>query len=522
MKVKQMWKSLPFMTLLFCACNNGLNEESLNQKMQVVHFTSTISVKQQSRAINSSWEANDKIGLYMFKTDTKEVLGENVSYITLKGDGYFKPDTTPLYYPTDESKVDFVAYYPYANTTTSNYKVDVSNQQCPKDIDLLYANNLTARNASSPKGNLQFYHQLSRLTIQLSTSDNSNIQAITTSLKGVATKGDFDITTGKLTTDTDSKKTVTLLHSASTAQAILLPTTDVKDIKVTLALEGKKQEFALPADIKSLEPGMNYSFTVNVKNGTTILVPDDSHASTWTETPVLIQAELAKPNIHYMSHYMPNDEKVRNYSLLYDSDLHISYWVAYPLCSYYMDYTKRTDAWDFDPLIDQSLQTDLTRSYGQGYVRGHQLPSADRTKDKATNRTTFYYTNITPQIHEGLNQDIWAKLEEQVRNWSKDTDTLFVVTGASPRANVGDQDLKFITKDNKQVAVPKFYYKALARKVNGQFRTIAFKLEQKAYDHENFMEYAISVSELEEKTGFTFFPSVDVSTKQQLDTNYWK
>ncbi len=522
MKVKLLWKSLALLTLLLTACENGLNEGTLDSKTHQVSFTSTISVKQQTRAVDASWEANDKIGLFMFKTGTQEVLSSNACFTTPKGDGNFNAAEKPLYYPDDNSYVDFIAYYPFVNANSFNYKVNISHQDSPKDIDLMYANNLRNRNASSPKGNLQFYHQLSRLTIQFSTSDNSDLRTIKATIKNIPTEGDFNLTTGKLTVNNESKKSVVMYHAGTTAQAILLPSSDVKDIKIALDLGGKVKEFSLPADITAFEAGTNYAFTVNIKNGTSVIIPDDSHATTWRETPVLVQAELEKPNIHYISHFIPNDEKVRNYSLLYDSDLHISYWVAYPLCAYYMDYTKRTDAWDFDPLIDPSLQTDLTRSYGQGYVRGHQLPSADRTRNAAVNKTTFYYTNITPQIHVGLNQDIWAKLEDKVRNWSKETDTLFVVTGASPTENVKDTNITYITKDNKKVAVPKFYYKVLARKVDGQFRTIGFKLQQKAYDHENFMECAVPVTELEETTGFTFFPSLDVSIKEALDKTYWK
>ena len=521
MKLKPLWKSLTLLTLLLSACTNGLNEESLNAEKHQVTFTSSIAVKQQTRAVDASWEANDQIGLFMFKAGSQNVLDANVRFETRTGNGNFNAVDKPLYYPENDESVDFIAYYPFVENASSVYNVDISSQKDPKRIDLMYANNLTNRNAASPKGSLQFYHQLARLTIQFSTTDNSDINSITATVKGVPTHADFNLMNGTLSV-TDAKESVVMYRSGTVAQAILLPSNNVKDIRISVALADKVQEFALPADIKSLEPGTNYSFTVNVKNGATILIPDDSHASTWRETPALVQAELAKPNIHYISHFMPTDEKVRNYSLLYDSDLHISYWVAYPLCSYYLDYTKRTDAWDFDPQIDRSLQTDLTKSYGQGYVRGHQLPSADRTRNTATNKTTFYYTNITPQIHVGLNQDIWAKLEDKVRYWSKETDTLFVVTGASPTENLQDKNIKYIMKDNKQVAVPKFYYKALARKVNGQFRTIGFKLQHKAYSHMNFMEYVVPVTELEKATGFTFFPSLDVTIKESVDRNSWK
>lgn len=99
---------------------------------------------------------------------------------------------------------------------------------------------------------------------------------------------------------------------------------------------------------------------------------------------------------------MPSDKKVRNYSLLYDSELKLAYWVAYPYCSYYDGSAGRNEKWAYDPEISSSLQVNLKNSYGiSGYDRGHQIPSGDRQRDVASNQTTFYYTNMTPQIGQG-------------------------------------------------------------------------------------------------------------------------
>lgn len=113
---------------------------------------------------------------------------------------------------------------------------------------------------------------------------------------------------------------------------------------------------------------------------------------------------------------------------------------------------------------------------------------------------------MTPQIGKKLNQAIWADLEEAVRGWSSATDTLYVVTGAMPTTTT-DQTIQYTTDiDSKKIAIPKYYFKALARKVNGQFQTIAYKLDNRDYDDRNYNQGIMSVKELEEMTGFTFFP----------------
>ena len=522
MKIKSILKGLPLVALLY-SCENGLDDQSLLNNTKQVSFYSDITSKQRSRAIDDSWDINDKIGVFMFNSSNKELMNTNVSYITPEGNGTFKATGTPLYYPEDQSDVDFIAYYPYQSAISTNYMINISDQSVPQNIDLMYANNLIKRNSTSVTGNLQFYHQLSRLSIQFSTSDNTDLRSIKAVVKGVPTEGEYDLTKGKLTITENSKADVIMYRSGTVAQAILLPSTDISGLKILLTQGGKTKEITLPENITSLEAGNNYSFSVNVKNGSSEVVQGSGAYSAWKETPVIPQAMLDKKNIHYINHYMPNDKKVRNYSLLYDSDLKMAYWVAYPYCSYYNGTQDRTNKWGFDPAISSNLQIDIALGgFGGNYDRGHQLPSADRTRDYQSNVTTFYATNMTPQTGKKLNQSIWAELEDQVRKWSNGTDTIFIVTGASPTASLTDSQLNFITyKDKKEVVVPKYYYKALARKVQGQFRTIAFKLDQKEYNDRDIMKYAISVSKLEDITGFTFFPTLDIKTKEDLNTSYW-
>ena len=215
-------------------------------------------------------------------------------------------------------------------------------------------------------------------------------------------KANFNLVDGSLTVDEKSEAVVNMRRVGNAAEAILLPTNAVGGIKLTLTLNGKAKEITLPSSVSSLEKTAKYTFSVNIKNGGSQVDPEEAKYAKWRETPVITKSILDKSNIHYINHYMPNDKKVRNYSLLYDSDLKLAYWVAYPYCSYYDGSVDRTDAWQYDPEIAKTLQTNLKKSYGvSGYSRGHQIASADRLKDKAANETTFYYTNMTPQLQDG-------------------------------------------------------------------------------------------------------------------------
>ncbi len=208
----------------------------------------------------------------------------------------------------------------------------------------------------------------------------------------------------------------------------------------------------------------------------------------------------------------------RNYSFYLDPDARISLWVAYPLNRTLIGSGSRDDQWALDPRVPEEYQSVIYKGYkGGNYDRGHQLPSADRLSE-GVNETTFYGTNITPQL-SNFNQNIWARLEGMVRNWSYQFDTLYVVTGADIRGATQ------VAYDNygKEITVPTGYYKVLlGYKRNGTvantnetggYAGVAFYFEHKNYSNtkETIFEQSLSIDAIEQKLGMDFFvnlPSV--------------
>ena len=132
--------------------------------------------------------------------------------------------------------------------------------------------------------------------------------------------------------------------------------------------------------------------------------------------------------------------KLRNYSVCYDVDRHISHWVAYPIFKkvYETPVLSRVNDFNYDPndqlpVIPTRDQQYIGtggngRGYGAwGYDRGHMLPQASRYNNYEPNRMTYYGTNMMPQ-NSTLNQNIWASLEGKVRGWGglQTYDTLYV------------------------------------------------------------------------------------------------
>lgn len=237
--------------------------------------------------------------------------------------------------------------------------------------------------------------------------------------------------------------------------------------------------------------------------------------------------------------------KLRNYSVCYDVDRHISHWVVYPIFKkvYETPVLSRVNDFNYDPndqlpVIPTRDQQYIGtggngRGYGaKGYDRGHMLPQASRYNNYEPNRMTYYGTNMMPQ-NSTLNQNIWASLEGKVRGWGglQTYDTLYVVTGAAFKST------KTIDNANGPIAVPSHCWKVLLCQRGNQNRQISqFKADElKAIGFvftnddagaATSIESAVrSVKEIEELTGFKFFrnldPAVADAVKSQKNLADW-
>ncbi len=237
----------------------------------------------------------------------------------------------------------------------------------------------------------------------------------------------------------------------------------------------------------------------------------------WLELPACVEGDGREVLVHSMDggKYMGKDKSgTRNWSCYWDYDDHMSLWVAYPLNnSLKGSGTGRTEAWGFDKLLPADIQPDLRNgSYGGGWTRGHQIPSADRQRNYAENASTYFSTNMTPQAYY-FNGGIWANLEGKVRNYASLADTLYVVTGAlfDKSTNVSGNSSGF------RVKVPTHYFKALlykgtsayAKETDGYLMAGFLLPHDNGIAEANCLSYRMSIDELEAQTGIDFFPNLE-------------
>ncbi|MBC3541406.1 DNA/RNA non-specific endonuclease [Rufibacter sediminis] len=148
------------------------------------------------------------------------------------------------------------------------------------------------------------------------------------------------------------------------------------------------------------------------------------------------------------------------YSLSYSKDRGTPNWVSWHITKDWLGSAPRQD--DFRE--DTSLPTGWYRvnedSYrGSGFDRGHNTPSADRTKTVADNSATFLMINMIPQAPNN-NQQTWARLEDYTRNLVQDGDEVYVIMGSYGVGGIGSSGTRN-SLDNGRVTVPSQIWKVI-------------------------------------------------------------
>lgn len=300
------------------------------------------------------------------------------------------------------------------------------------------------------------------------------------------------------------------------------------------------------ADITGLAAGTKYYWRPYVKvNGTGSYASQSKEVigseSTFTTQaapsagdvkPAQGKSWLELPGATTNSNYVVNTyydgtstDSNRNYTHLYDKSTYTSLWTAYHLNSSHMGSLSRPGSWSFSPSISTGDQVDLcSSSYSDSYSRGHMIPNASRNGIKNMQLQTFYVTNSVPQIQDNFNGGIWSSLEGALQSIGK-TEEIYIVTGVAFN-KVGEAKTVKTTKakdDNKTVPVPNYFYKvALKVEKSGSTVTsakaIGFWFEHKTYSG-SYTNYAVSVDQIEQWTGFDFFVNLPDTIENNAESN---
>ncbi len=223
-----------------------------------------------------------------------------------------------------------------------------------------------------------------------------------------------------------------------------------------------------------------------------------------------------------------------NYAVEWDCDKRAQRWTCYQMYASNSVTNWNRNKWDGaywdgrywsgdpfqeDPELPEGCRTTLADYRGSGYNRGHICPSADRLCSMDANGQTFYLSNMQPQYYS-FNAGIWEKMEERVRSWNQNffRDTLYVCKGGTIEDYGDTQGVKSRTQSG--LIVPRYFFMAVLCKRGGVYKAIGFWVEHLNANHssDKLSLYAISIRELEEKTGIDFFCNLPDETEEYVET----
>lgn len=215
-----------------------------------------------------------------------------------------------------------------------------------------------------------------------------------------------------------------------------------------------------------------------------------------------------------------NDDGV-NYSVEWNDAKKSQRWSCYQmyksnLVQKVSRYKSKTNQYPKDPQIPAEYAFDADPYWSSGYDHGHICPSEDRRSSFDANYQTFYMSNMQPQLN-GFNAGVWLHMENAVREWAKKNnykfcDTLYVCKGGTI-----DHPTNY-TKTGKGLLVPKYFFMAVLRVKNGQYNAIGFWVEHNANNDSHLAKYAVSIKELEEKTGIDFFCNLPDAREKVIES----
>ena len=216
---------------------------------------------------------------------------------------------------------------------------------------------------------------------------------------------------------------------------------------------------------------------------------------------------LTQYNITYLP--LSNGEIIMHkyYTLAYNEETEQANWVFYKITKeMLLGNAKRNDNFRSDPMV--STGSASTNDYtNTGYDRGHLCPAADMKFSDIAIYESFYLSNVSPQIPE-FNRGIWKQLENKVRDWTREKDSLYVVSGPIFTKNG-------ISIGQNKVKVPSYFFKVLFAPYQKQM--IAFILPNDL-SRLSFENYASTSDLLEQITGFDFFSQLPDTIENRLES----
>lgn len=199
------------------------------------------------------------------------------------------------------------------------------------------------------------------------------------------------------------------------------------------------------------------------------------------------------------------------YVTSYNTKTRTPNWVAWTLTKEhtYGSVQRDNERFEEDPDVPEPRAT-FQDFYNSRYDRGHLCPAGDNKWDEQAMTESFLLTNICPQNHQ-LNKEDWNNLEIQCRTWARRYGELTIVCGPL----FEDENPRRLGRN--KVCVPSAFFKVVYRD-SPEPQAIGFIFHNNG-SPQPWRGQAVSIDEVERRTGFDFFYQLPDSVEEAVEAN---
>jgi endonuclease G len=201
------------------------------------------------------------------------------------------------------------------------------------------------------------------------------------------------------------------------------------------------------------------------------------------------------------------------FRICYDFSLKSPAWTEYELRPEHLSASSpRRPSFRRDPSIASpaASNADFRNS---SYSRSHMIPAADFAWSEQAYNATFFLTNVVAQ-KQSVNAGLWRVLENRVRRIAASADSVLVFTGPL----FDSKPLEFLAPGG--VAIPACTYKVLLAVQGNRRFMFAAIIPNTGNPREPLNHFAVTVDEVERRTGLDFFSFLADAEEQALESTF--
>lgn len=275
--------------MLATACSE---EDDLRQGIAGEGITFTSSV--MSRATDTSFEAEDAIGVSMYTESGFVGNATNVQYTTANGTAF--TSTKPMTWGAAGSaeNVDFKGVYPYKADAVDDgiysFTLATGEGASLSDNDVMYSS-MTDVAVGSNNVNLTFKHKLVKVVMKVYDQNRKLLPGATVKINNQQTSGTLNLADGTVTSTGDANATLDFASNPVVEgeyQTIVMPSAATQGRVITITYNNV--DYPCPVDMYAFDSGTKiiFSATLNpdgtVSPGETVIV--SANVEDWEEDKV--------------------------------------------------------------------------------------------------------------------------------------------------------------------------------------------------------------------------------------------